>query len=141
MWTATELCNAGAGGARGVQTLSAAVVLNGHRRALIQYPSIMARNRAEATEAVGYTLKCKGLTAEELLAIYNSVRAEIPGSNTAFRNPFLPEFGARVLHEILVSLPPVGSYVGKKLIERARTFLPISSDARSPTATASMGRW
>jgi hypothetical protein len=63
-----------------------------------------------------YTLKCRGLSSEELQELYQALAEEFPEHRPAFRNPFPPQFHAHAIHEILLHVTQGGllAYLGQK---------------------------
>jgi hypothetical protein len=59
-----------------------------------------------------YSLKCKGLTKDEFWEPYEALAEAFPEERPAVRNPYLPHFDGRTVHEISLYLISAGALVG-----------------------------
>jgi hypothetical protein len=68
-----------------------------------------------------YRVRCKGLTSDELASLYQGLVGQFPGQRLAYRNPFLPHFDSRTIHEIVMQATQTGllAYAGKKAIDKS----------------------
>lgn len=82
--------------------------------------AVVRRTREERE----YRIVCKGVSVKEYVELQREIEAEL-GAYTARRNPFLPEFDAKAVHEIFVRLGAtgLGIYAGKKANDKTLDIL------------------
>ena len=86
--------------------------------------SYMGRTH-EDDDCVVFTLKCRGLTAQEYFGLYRVVLDEFePGRIPRVKNPTQP-FDDKTIHQIVVSVAAsrIATYAGKKIVDKAADLL------------------
>jgi hypothetical protein len=72
---------------------------------------------------ISYTVKCKGVSAQEWSVIASAVSDEFSSRPLRVRNPFWPTFDAKTVHEFTVLMVAGGVYAGKKAIEKGADLI------------------
>src|SRR5260370_28483907 len=70
-----------------------------------------------------YSLKCKGLTKDEFWELYEALAEGLQDERPAVRNPYLPHFDGRTIHEISLYLISAGALVGRETIKQGLSVI------------------